>query len=295
MFKNLSPNAIGIRGLALPDVIELAAQTGYAGIDFNIREAAALAGQHGIGYVRDLFAAANIRPGQWGLPVAWNNDQQWEQDLAELPKLAEVGVALDCRRTATWCPSWSDVRPYAENYMWHVERFRPIAQTLKEQGCRLGIEFLGPKTLRAGHPYPFISTLPEMMQLATDIGTGNVGLLLDAWHLYTSGGSLDDLNQITAEDIITVHINDAPAGIARDELVDTVRCLPMETGVIDLPGFMRKLQELGYQGPVTTEPFNQRINAIAAENPAEAARLVSVAMDKLWQAAGLTTTTVPRA
>ena len=34
MFKNLSPNAIGIRGLALPDAIRLAAQTGYAGIDW---------------------------------------------------------------------------------------------------------------------------------------------------------------------------------------------------------------------------------------------------------------------
>lgn len=66
-----------------------------------------------------------------------------------------------------------------------------FAPSLKEQGFQLGIEFLGPKTLRDGHRYPFINTLREMMQLAADIGTGNVGLLLDAWHHYTSGGALE--------------------------------------------------------------------------------------------------------
>jgi sugar phosphate isomerase/epimerase len=110
-----------------------------------------------------------------------------------------------------------------------------------------------------------------MMQLAADLGTGNVGLLLDAWHLYTSGDSLAVLDTLTAAAIVSVHINDAPAGIPVDELTDTVRCLPLETGVIDLVGFMRKLAGLGYTGPVTTEPFNQRINALAAVDPLAAA------------------------
>jgi sugar phosphate isomerase/epimerase len=288
VFKNLSPNAIGIRGMALPNVIKLAAKTGYAGIDFNIREAAALAEAHGIAYVRDLFAAANVIPGQWGLPVVWNKEEtQWQQEVAALPKLAQVGVELGCRRSSTWCPSGSDTRPYAENYAWHIERLRPIAQILADHGVQFGIEFLGPQTLRDASPYPFIYTLEEMMRLASDIGTGNVGLLLDAWHLYTSGGTLDDLDKITADDIVTVHVNDAPAGVPRDQLMDLVRCLPMETGVIDLPGFMRKLAQLRYAGPVTTEPFSQRINEVAARDAEAAAREVSQAMDRLWHAADL--------
>lgn len=291
MFKNLNANAIGIRGLPLAQVIRIAADTGYAGIDFNIREAAELADRHGIDYVRDLFTQAGVLPGQWGLPVVWNDDSRWEQELAELPRLAAVGVALGCTRTATWCPSWSDVRPYDENYAWHIARFRPIAQVLRDQGCRFGIEFLGPVTLRTPHPYPFIYSLPEMMQLAADIGTGNVGLLLDAWHLFTSGGTLDDLDRITADDIVTVHINDAPAGVPLDQVSDTVRCLPLETGELDLVGFMRKLRALGYRGPITTEPFNQRINQVAAQDPVEAARQVSAAMDRLWELAGLAPTT----
>jgi sugar phosphate isomerase/epimerase len=147
----------------------------------------------------------------------------------------------------------------------------------------LGIEFLGPETLRTAHSYSFIHTLDEMMELAGEIGTGNVGLLLDAYHLYTSGGEIEDLKSITTRDIVTVHINDAPSGFLLNEQMDTVRCLPLETGVIDLPGFMAALAEIGYEGPVTTEPFSERINVIAAKDPEGAAREVSEIMDRLWE------------
>jgi len=286
MFKNLNTGAIGIQNKSLAETISLAKATGFAGVDFDIREAAALADAHGIDYVRDLFAQAGVRAGLWGLPVAWNQDR-WRDDLAELPKLAALGVALGCPRTATWCPSWSDSREYAENMAWHIDRYRPIAEILRDHGCRLGIEFLGPRTLWSSHPYRFISSLGEMMQLIADIGTGNVGLLLDAYHLYTSGDEIDVLATLTASDVVVVHINDAPAGVAREEQADLVRCLPLESGVIDLIGFMRTLAAMGFDGPVTTEPFSQRLNAIAAQDPYAAAREVSQAMDRLWQASGL--------
>jgi sugar phosphate isomerase/epimerase len=286
MYKNLGAGAIGIRGLSLEETIKLAKETGYAGVEFNIREAAKLADEQGLDYVRNLFESNGIRPGHWALPFAWNQDN-WQEGLADLPHLAEVGRDLGCTRTSTWCPSWSDERDFDENYQWHISRFGPIAEVLARYDCRFGIEFIGPKTIRANYKYEFIYSLEGMMKLAEDIGTGNVGLLLDAWHLYTSGGTLEDLYKITADDVVVVHINDAPAGIERDEQIDQVRCLPMETGVIDLPGFMQKLQELGYDGPVTTEPFNKPLNELAAQDPAAAARKVSEAMDRLWQAAGL--------
>lgn len=285
MFKNLSPGAIGIRNTNLADTIRLAKRTGFAGVDFNIREAAALADEHGLDHVKELFARDDIIPGQWGLPVAWSKDDEWEVDLQQLPRMATLGRELGCTRTSTWVPSGSNERPFEENWLWHVERFRPIARVLADHGCRLGLEFIGPKTYRDRFRYRFIHTIGGMMSLARDIGTGNVGLLLDAWHLYTSGGSLEDLDEITAEDVVTVHVNDAPEGIPLEEQVDNVRRLPMETGVIDLPGFLRKLADMGYDGPVTPEPFSERVNSI--QDPIEAASLVASHMDRMWKAAGL--------
>lgn len=287
MFKNLNAGAIGIKGATLAEVVDLAAETGFGGVDFSIREAAVLADAYGLDHVRDLFDDAGVRPGQWSLPVDWRHDEAYEQDLAGLPRLAELGQALGCTRTATWCPPASDVRPFEENVAWHVARFRPIAEILADYDCRLGLEFIGPATSRQDHDYVFIYTLTGMMELAAAIGTGNVGLLLDAWHLYTSGGTVDDLDQVTAADIVTVHVNDAPSGVAREAQVDNVRRLPMETGVIDLPAFVRKLAALGYDGPVTAEPFSQPLNELASRDPRRAAERVAEHMDRLWEAAGL--------
>ena len=110
------------------------------------------------------------------------------------------------------------------------------------------------------------------MELANAIGTGNVGVLLDAWHLYTSGGTVEDLDRISAQDVVVVHANDAPPGIPRDEQIDNVRALPMETGVIDLSAFMQKLDQMGYDGPVTPEPFSKRLNDLASTDPLRAVR-----------------------
>ena len=135
--------------------------------------------------------------------------------------------------------------------------------------------------------HEFIYTLDGVMELIAAIGTGNVGVMLDSWHLYASGGTLADLERLTNDDVVVVHVNDAPAGIARDEQIDTVRTLPMETGVIDLVGFMRALQEMNYDGPVMPEPFSQRLNDLASTDPPAAAREAARSMDALWQAAGL--------
>jgi len=280
MYKSLSPGAIGIRGLSLGESIDLAKATGFAGLDFSIHEAAEL----GAVRARTLFEDAGIQYGAWGLPVRWLS-HEWRDDLAELPRLAEVAAEMGATRTSTWVPPTSAEREFDENIAWHLERFRAIGQVLADQGIRFGLEFLGPQTLRPPDQHDFISTMEGMLELAAAIGTGNIGLLLDSWHLYTSGGSLDDLDKISNADIVNVHVNDAPIGLTMAEYMDFDRRLPGETGVIDLAGFMGKLSALAYDGPVTPEPFSKRVNAI--EDPLEAATVTAASMIELWAAAGL--------
>jgi sugar phosphate isomerase/epimerase len=287
MYATIGPDQLGIRGLSLSDAIALARAAGFAGLSFDSRAAARAADERGLDTVQDQFAQAGVRPALWNLPVAWRDDDQWQADLRELPQLAATARALGATRTATYMPSGSDERSFQENFDWHVARLRPIAEVLRDEGCQFGIEFIGPKTYRAAFRHEFIHTLDGVMELVAAIGTGNVGVMLDSWHLYTSGGTLADLERLTNHDVVVVHVNDAPAGIARDEQIDTVRTLPMETGVIDLVGFMRALREMGYDGPVMPEPFSQRINDLAATDPEAAAREAARSMDALWRAAGL--------
>jgi len=283
MFKNLSPGAIGIRA-SLPEALKMAKAADFQGAEININEVAELIEERSYEYVKQLFADNGLRPGGWGLPVDWRKDELYQEGLTQLPHLAQIGNRLGCWRVFTWILPYSDERPFKENFNWHVARFKPIAAILRDYGCHLGLEFIGPKTLRTGHKYEFVYTMDGMLKLCDAIGTGNVGLLLDCWHWYTSHGTLNDLRRLSSEQVVYVHINDAPEGIPIDEQVDSVRCLPGETGVIDLVGFLKCLKEIDYDGPITPEPFSQKVRQMPAP---EAVKVTGEALNRVWHAAGL--------
>lgn len=284
MFTSLSPGAIGIRA-SLTEGLELAKAANFQGLDVSMGALAGLVKEKSVDYVKGLFKDAGVKMGAWGLPVNWRGDEgDFKAGLEELRRQAKVGQSLGCTRLSTWILPFSQDKPFKENFEFHVQRFRPIGEVLREYGCQLGLEFIGPKTMRVGKEHEFIYTMEGMLELCDKIGTGNMGLLLDAWHWYTSHGTLDGLKKLTADQVVHVHINDAPKGIPIDEQVDNVRRLPGETGVIDLVGFLKCLNEIGYEGPVTPEPFSDKVKGLES---LEAAKLTARGLLKVWKAAGL--------
>ena len=68
-----------------------------------------------------------------------------------------------------------------------------------------------------------------------------------------------------------------------EDRLDSDRTLPGETGIIHIATFLRRLDEIQFEGPVTAEPFVSRL----ASQPAErSAQEVGAAMDKIWKMAG---------
>jgi sugar phosphate isomerase/epimerase len=165
-----------------------------------------------------------------------------------------------------------------------VPRLRAIADVLDEHACRLGLEPIGPKTLRISAQHEFVHSIPMALELLAAIDRPNVGLLLDCFHWYTSHGDLAELIALSKSQVVYVHINDAPAGIQVDEQLDQVRVLPGASGVIDLTGFLKALDEIGYDGPVAVEPFDA---ALAHLPPAQRVRLAADSARKAFAAAGI--------
>jgi len=284
MFRSLGPGAIGIRA-SFTEGLELAKAAGFQGLDVNIGGLAELMAEKSADYVKGLFSNAGLKMGAWGLPVNWRGDEEkFQEGLKGLHRLAKAGQELGCTRLSTWIPPTSNDMPFKENFDFHVARFRAIGEVLGEYGCQLGLEFIGPKTSRANAKYEFIYTMDGMLELCDAIGTGNIGLLLDAWHWYTAHGTIDDLKKLTADQVVHVHINDAPKDIPVDEQIDNIRRLPGETGVIDLVGFLECLDEIGYEGPVTPEPFSDKVKGLP---PLEAAQLTAKGLIRVWEEAGL--------
>ena len=276
MYRALSPGAMGLKVSNLQEAIDAAQAAGFEGVEFSAAEVANLIERQGASHVSAMFADAGLKPAGWGLPTDWRGDESnWRAGLVELPRLASAAQVIGCGRTVTWIMPCSNDRPLDENRRFHIERFTPITRILADHGCSLGLEFIGPKTLRDSQKYPFIHTMEEMLEMGAEIGP-NVGLLLDCFHWHTSGGTTDDIRDLcTPKNVVYVHVNDAAYGVSVDEQIDNKRALPGATGVVDIRGFLMTLEQIGYDGPVTPEPFG---------SPATWAK---DSLDAMWRIAGL--------
>ncbi len=275
MYPALSPGAIGVN-LPLEQAAPLAAAAGFRGISVDVSDPES---------ARRILESNKLLPAAWGLPVNFRQDEEaFRADLVTLPGIAEKAQQLGADRCSTWILPFSDELTFEENYELHRDRLRACAKVLAEYGCRLGLEFVGPKTLRESHRYEFISNMEGMLNLAEDIGTGNVGLLLDSFHWHTSHGTAEDLATLTDDLVVDVHLNDAVAGRTPDEQLDNDRRLPGVTGVIDLKTFFRGLKGIGYTGPVTPEPFDPSLKQMP---PQAAIRATGEALLGVWKRAGV--------
>jgi sugar phosphate isomerase/epimerase len=280
MQNTFMPGAIGLNDLSIPAMTRLAADAGFDSVHVGIIEAQAYAAEHGEGALAACFAETGIAPASMSLPVNWRDDTAFAADLALLPERAALASRLGCRRAATFIMPASNEMALEEHRAFAVERLRAVAGVLADHDIRLGLEFCGPASFRTQFVHPFLWRMRDVLDLGRDVGTGNVGLLLDAWHIFSGGDDPADLSGVRPEEAVIVHINDVPAGLALDELQDLSRAMPFETGVIDLAGFMRALAALRYDGPVTTEPFSARMDALAAADPLAASREVAEATRK---------------
>ena len=285
MFKSLAAGAIGVGGTT-EEIAALAGKHGFQGISFNAGQAADLMEKGELASLKAIYEAHGLRPGAMGLPVQFRQDEEaFEQGLAGLPRLAKAAEAMGCTRCATWITPASNETPFEENFELHRRRLKACAEALGEHGLSLGLEFVGPKTSRAGKAHEFLYDMKGMLGLCDAIGTGNVGLLLDCWHWYCTEGTVAAIKALRPEQVVHVHVNDAPAGIPVDEQIDSQRAMPGETGVIDIAGFLGALDAIGYDGPLMAEPFSQTVRELPAD---EAVRVTAESLDKILAQAGVT-------
>ncbi|MBI4530586.1 MAG: sugar phosphate isomerase/epimerase [Candidatus Latescibacteria bacterium] len=281
MFRNFNAGAIGVR-VPFEEACKLAAAYGFQGIDVGVGDIERLGS---VEAVKDLLGVHRLHVGGFGLPGHFlGSDEDWKQGLRTAPRYLEMGRKIGATRTFGGVSPSSDTRTYQENFDFYVRRLKPVALVLEDYGFRWGFEFLGPKMFRVGKRYEFIFDLDSCLDLCNAIRDANCGLLLDVWHWYTSGGTMDQIEKLSDRKVIYMHINDAPAGIPVEEQVDNVRCLPGDTGVIDVVRILKVLHENGCTAPVTVEPFNERVNSLPPEG---AGRVTTEALGNVWEKAGL--------
>lgn len=237
MFTSLNPRMIRL-SLSFDETVQAATDYGFDGVELDHSSLV----DAGPDRLNQRLHDAGLRAGGFSVPLDLAGDEPaYQEGLRALPDLAARAAAVGATRYARAVRPWSDDRDWNENWRFTVARLRPVAAILAEHGCRLGLEYVGPATSRRGHRYPFIHTMEQALALSREIGSG-AGLLLDSWHWYTAKETADDLARLTNDDVVSVHVNDAPAGLAVDEQMDLERLLPGASGVIDIGAFLGALR-----------------------------------------------------
>jgi len=281
MYKSLNTQMLGHR-VPFPEHCRLAAAHGFAGVDLDEHTLRAATAES----IQESLSTYGLVPGIVGLPVGYGGTRAaLDANLEALEKLAPKAVELGYHRTTAVIMPGHATLPFREHFTFLVERLSCIAVRLDYYGIRLGLEFIGPKTLRDTLPHPFLHTWDGVLGLCAAVGTPNLGLLVDLFHLYTSHAGVDEMRQLRNEDIVLVHLNDGRAGLGPDEQMDLERDLPGANGVTDIHGLLHALDSIGYDGPCSVEPFLPRLQEMPVEDAVAetAASLEKVSGNAGWR------------
>jgi sugar phosphate isomerase/epimerase len=143
----------------------------------------------------------------------------------------------------------------------HPERLIPplreLAAQAGEHGTRIAIEAM---------PFSIISTVPMGADIVSAAAHPGLGLLVDAWHVFRAGTSLQELREALAPSMIFgVELDDAAPEMIGSLFEDTVdhRLLCGE-GSFDLRGLVALLRDKGFDGPWGVEILSSSFRRLPA-------------------------------
>ena len=208
-----------------------------------------------------------------GLPLEFRaSESKFKEGCEFLKENIDTFASLNIPSFVTWIMPTHKTLTYIQNFKQHRTRLYEVASILENAGLKLGLEYVGPKTLMARDKHPFLHSAAGLRELIEEIGKKNVGYLLDSFHSYCAEDKNKDLDFLNSDDIIAVQINDGVLGRTAATQQDLERELPGDTKIIDIESFLNFISSKGYKGPVSVEPFNDEINKIQAIRKLEKVR-----------------------
>jgi sugar phosphate isomerase/epimerase len=152
-----------------------------------------------------------------------------------------------------------------------IQPLRELATQAAEHGTRIAIETM---------PFSIISTVPMGAEIVSAAAHPGIGLLVDAWHVFRAGTSLEELRAaLPPAMIFGVELDDAAHAVVGTLFEDTVdhRLLCGE-GSFDLHSLVALLRDKGFDGPwgveILSSSFRRLPVAQAVKLAAESALAV---------------------
>lgn len=114
-----------------------------------------------------------------------------------------------------------------------------------------------------------MNTIEDAMDIMARSGHEAATIVLDPFHCFRGGGSIETIGQLTANQIAISHFNDAPADPPRETQHDPDRVMPGD-GIVDLKRYVELLGQVGFAGCISLELFRRDL---WEQDPTEVAKI----------------------
>ena len=179
--------------------------------------------------------------------VTFRDSPTWDGIKEQCAELSEVAEKLECPFIVVVpspLPEGGATR--AEVVDESVRALRELGEIAARRGVSLAFEFLG-------QPDCSVPTLDLAHEVVRAADRKNLGLVIDSFHFYAGGSTIEMVEALDPNLIYVFHINDAE-NLPRQELLDKHRLLP-GLGILPLRELIVAFRKIGYDKVASVEIF----------------------------------------
>jgi sugar phosphate isomerase/epimerase len=245
----LNTSTIMKQNIGLMAEIELAAKTGYTGIEVWIRTIEAFVKQGG--NLKDVKQKANdlgiiIEDAIGFAPWIVDDPNERQKALDQTKREMDMLVQIGCKRIAA--PPFGATEKAGINLQQAAARYRAVCDLGEQMGVLPMLELWG-----------FSANLHlfgETLFVAAECGHPKALILADVYHLHKGGSELNALSLLSGNHIQVFHMNDYPALPSRETLNDSFRVMPGD-GVAPMNKILKMLNDKNSPIVLSLELFNE--------------------------------------
>ena len=241
----LNTSTISGQDPGLLKYIEIAASTGYDGIEVWVRDVQThLSEGHSTLSLRTFIEDHGIRVESAIGFAPWitGGEEGFRQMEEEMNMLAEIG----CKRIAAPPAGVPSDQPL--DLFMAGEKYRELLTLGRKTGVMPQLEFWGAS--------PVFWHLGQVLMVAAVANDPDARILPDVYHLFRGGSGFNALKMLNGSLIEIFHMNDYPGAIPREEQTDADRVYPGD-GVGPLPQILTDLKHMGGEKVLSLELFNR--------------------------------------
>jgi 2-keto-myo-inositol isomerase len=199
--------------------------------------------------LKDLFSPSGPRPLSINSieHITFRDARAYESIKQECDELSSIAAAIGCPCIVVVPGRLPDGGASRETVIEESVRvLNELCDISGRYGVSLAFEFLGQTDCS-------VQTLGLAADVVREAGRQNLGLVIDSFHFYAGGSTLDMIEALDPKLIQIFHINDAE-DLPRDQLEDRHRLLP-GLGILPLREIVSAFRRIGYDKVASVEIF----------------------------------------